>query len=400
MEHNTRFGTSMLALSEIEQLLRSGEIEISYAFAQFGQEEPVYLGDSTVDVSNPEKPATRMFLEHFFGDRLLVTLGPIGMTHDAKYARKRPAFKNRRGYFDIRDTANTLVLEPHETVSLATNERIRLGGTIGAYVLPRLRNVDAGLVYTTSYIDPFWDGLLQAVVVNVTDQRQTLTLCEGLAQVRFYPIKGYVPEDTQRIFPKKSHHYGQSWLRILNEDYEPFPRRKFPQPGRGAQRAAAEGWWFVQRNWPKAIATGYVGGVLALLLAYTRLQTTADQVTETRHQLSELAQQLTSLQGTDLPALKTGLNQTTARIPRSGRTLITVPQGSTFATTTFEVSRSLGDTTTVWAEPEDSTSERITVTARIDPSPTDVSKLNLTITISNVPPGDQRTFVVKWLLAA
>src|SRR5436309_5498046 len=211
----------MLTKDRVEDLIRTKEIAISYSFGLKEGKFVEFEMDQFVDPDTPESPATKMFARNFFGDRLTVTVGPVEKTHSTRWPSGRAQFKNRSGYFDLR--ARSLVLEPHETVSISTNERIILRGTVAAATIPRLTNADAGLLYVPSYIDPYWDGILQAVIHNMTDRRQELSLCERVAICRFYRVEGIAPKADAQKFASKSHHFGQSWSKILKEDFDPIP---------------------------------------------------------------------------------------------------------------------------------------------------------------------------------
>jgi len=169
-----------------------------------------------------------MFDQNFFLDRLHLTLGPVVMSHERRYSRTRPVFKNFPGCTDIRDSNDRIVIEPRETLSVNTNEHLTTKGKCGAIILPRLKTADSGLIYTPSYVDPWWDGILQAVIVNVTDSRQELVLGEKIATCFFFGLGQEIPEDAHEEFKKRSHHFAQSWSEILEHNANPFPRVKLP----------------------------------------------------------------------------------------------------------------------------------------------------------------------------
>ncbi len=374
----------MLSQIEIERLMAANEIAIAYAFAKIGNGSPEDLHeDQFVDVSDSALPATKMFRENFFADRLRLTLGPIVMSHDKRYYSKRPAFKGRPGYFDIRSSSNQITIEPHETISVSTNERIRLGGKIGAYIIPRLRNVDSGLLYIPSYIDPHWDGIMQALIVNVTDHRQVLELCEGLAICRFYLIQGEVSKEVMMKFPTKSHHYGQSWQKILHGNVDPIPRRKVPLPPQEdfnwrIQKVKE----FIWANWKKLVALGYTGGLFVLIAGYYKFQ--AD------------IQKLTKLE--ELPQIKQDLKSLSERAVQSGVETIPIPEGRTSISHTIEVKRQPGITSTVWVSPITASNEILSLSARVDPLPKDNSMVIITIDLTLSSRATLPKVLVQWLL--
>lgn len=143
----------MISRTEIESLITTGEISISYSFAPANGGSFEYLGqEQPVNLEDPKSPATKLFQENYFNDRLHVTLGPLVMSHDSYYGKKRPEFKGYEGCTDIRESDNRIVIYPRETISVNTNERIKVKGKLGGLVLPRLKLADSGLLYTTSYI--------------------------------------------------------------------------------------------------------------------------------------------------------------------------------------------------------------------------------------------------------
>lgn len=218
----------MISREEVEKLIIEKQIEIGYSFVRQDGQIRYQKPELVVDPKSNDNLATITFRSNFFADRLIVCLGPLALTHDLRYLRNRKTFKNRRGCFDIRERNNKLILEPREVLSVSTIERIKLGNNVGAIIIPRLRNVDSGILYVPSYIDPHWDGILQAVLVNLTDKRQELELGEGLAVCKFYKTIGDIPTEVRDYFPQKSHHYGHNWSKVLDDNAEPFPRRKLP----------------------------------------------------------------------------------------------------------------------------------------------------------------------------
>lgn len=382
----------MIAQSEIEGLITNGEISISYTFAHFADGQQQYLQDEQfVNFADTSLPATRMFIQNFFADRLMLTLGPIAKTHERKYFSKRPAYKARLGYFDLRESNNQIVIEPHETISVATNEHIIMGPHIGAYIIPRLRNLDSGILFMPSYIDPYWDGILQGIIVNVTDYRQTLSLAEGIAICRFYYIAGKVSEDVKTRFPSKSHHFGQSWPKILIEDAEPFPRRKIPVPSSSFDRR----WdnlcnlWYL--HWRKLASLGYGGGIILLLYAAFELNSSIKKIPGIETNIKNLTDKWTK---TD-----SQVSTISGSLARTGIIVIDIPRGNFYASRSFEIQRSTSSLPTIWASSTRSI-ENIILKARTEPSPADSRKIIVTITVSLSRPSNGDSMEIQWLLVS
>ncbi len=92
--------------------------------------------------------------------------------------------------------------------------------------MPKLACVDAGLIYIPSYIDPEWDGVLQAVIVNATTNSIKIRMNEKVGIVKFHSVDGTLESNYREEFIRKSHHYGQGWKRIIEEDFNPLPTKK------------------------------------------------------------------------------------------------------------------------------------------------------------------------------
>lgn len=388
----------MIAKASIEDLIRSNEMSISYAFAKLANADPVYLnGEEFVDLDNPDLKATQMFHRHFFGDRLGITLGPIVRTHNDRYNYTRPLYKGRPGYFDLRESGNRLVIEPHEMLSLSSNERIRLGPKLGAFVIPRLRNVDAGLLYVPSYIDPYWDGILQAVIVNLSDHRQHLDLCEGVAICRFYKVAGQVERDLSTRFPQKSHHFGQSWRKILEEDAEPFPIRKRPITRRNRVFVAVRE-FFAEHN--RLLARlGYTGGLIALIGAATVLWTRAERAADLEDELDTVQRDVDTMKRSDLPGLQRAVDSVSAQIPRSGRVTVRFEPGQAVTTNTFSVPRPRTSTTTAWAALAEYRTGIFVRRATFRPDPTDNSRVFFTVDAERQRTDEAESVDIQWMLA-
>ena len=221
----------MLVKKDVEELIAKDEISIYYKYSclinNIGQELEDELA---VEIGNRESQATKNFNLNFFGDRLKITLGPIvkSLNIEDSKEREKYKFKDMDSCYDLRKNGNTFIIKPQEAILVGTNERIKVSEEIGAYIFPRLTNVDAGLIYIPSYIDPCWNGILQAVIYNVSMYEHTLKIGEGISICRFYKLSDSVDDKHREIFTTKSHHYGQAWNTILLEDKEPFPVKKQP----------------------------------------------------------------------------------------------------------------------------------------------------------------------------
>jgi len=384
----------MLTKNRIDELIRLKEIAISYSFGLKDGRWNEFENEEFVDPDKPQVPANRLFDQHFFGDRLTVTLGPIVKTHKRHWPSNRARFKNRDGYFDLR--VKSLILQPRETVSIGTNERIILKGKIAAITLPRLTNVDAGLLYIPSYIDPYWDGILQAVVHNMTDRQQELSLCERVAICRFYRIEGNAPESDARRFAAKSHHYGQSWPKILKEDFDPFPTKKSPVEETLTQKYInkARRFWEQQGGLIKGV--GLTGSAVAVAyglgVAWTNLK--RDIVDKG----DQLEQEIKQIRNSDLSAISNKVVALSDNIPQSGIVNVQFKNGETQAKLTFPITHSRLNVASIWMQLENPSSTLIEVNGRLDLLPGRTDTGNVLIDLQRPTAGNEVMVRVKWLL--
>lgn len=388
----------MLTQTRVERAIQEGGIAVRYSFVADEKQGLVNIGEQPVDPGQPDLPATRMFRKNFFGDRLRLTLGPVIMTHNREYRGTRPAFKGRRGYANLLDSDNTLILEPHESVSVSTNERITLNEDYAAFILPRLTNVDSGLVYVPSYIDPCWDGILQGVIINTTRERQSLCIAEPIAICRFYPVQGEVGSHTREVFPAKSHHYGSNWPKILTQDVDPFPRRKHPLPPNRWRLFWGRVWeWFeLYRRW--LVGLGFTGGVLVLVFTLGGTYVDVRKIPRLEEQVQDLRAELSTLGKHTVPDMATEVESISQRLPESGVTAVQLQEGKTSGTFSFDVERQFKHTNTAWAEPLTDVSAVASVTARAQPSSRGPQATTLVLTVRLKEPGPEREVQVKWMV--
>ena len=264
----------MLSRSGVEQRLRAGQVRISYFFDPSAAGGPAQLTQSApVDPDQPGSLGTQIFLRNFFAQRLGLTVGPLVLSHQYDWHRKRKRYKGIPGVFDLRLSGGNIALLPGESVTVNSIEHVTLGSNTGAITYPRLSHATAGLVLSTSYIDPYWDGILVLHLTNTARRPILLRFGEKFASTMFYDIvEGPVEPETRDKFVQKSHHYGLSWERILSSDADPFPLRKQPVPGliRGNDSSARE---LVGRyGKPLATAGVTVAVVVSALVYIGRLQ--------------------------------------------------------------------------------------------------------------------------------
>jgi dUTPase len=310
----------MLTEDALLQRLRSGEVEISYSFDPFTTPPEPLPPNSAVEPDNAESRATKIFERAFFGDRLGLTLGPLVLSHKYGWTRGRRRYKGRSGVFDLRETQQKIQIQPGESITVNSNEKVALGSHTGAITLPRLSHATAGLVLSPSYIDPYWNGILVLQMVNLSSRPFELTFGEKFAITRFYDLQGNpLPAHFRTRFAEKSHHYGLSWERVLTSDADPFPLRKQPVPSllNRSDWTARE----LASRYGKALSVAgvSVAVLVTALLSIGRLQDRLDMLADLRQRQEAQTEQLQKA--------TSELRELSQRQPRVGVATVMFPAG-------------------------------------------------------------------------
>jgi deoxycytidine triphosphate deaminase len=384
----------MLTRDKVEELIRVGEIRIGYSYCLIDGIWKEFETEQFVDPDNPDSPATKTFRQNFFGDRLMLTVGPVVKTHQTRFPRGRAQFKNLRGCFDLR--VKSIVLEPHETISVSTNEHFIFRGGIAAFTIPRLRNVDAGILYIPSYIDPHWNGLLQAVIHNLTGRRQELSLCEGVAVCRLYKTDGVVSHADEKRFASKSHHYGKSWPKILREDFDPFPTRKSPLPETRAQRFYEQMRTLWQDHGTVIKAVGLGGSIVAA--AYTLGVAWTNLKRDIEDHSKDSIQMLTQLKTGELSVLSDQLKSVSMSVPISGNVSVHFAKDDLQSKQSFHVTHPKLVGSSVWTQIADPAAATMQATGKLELTPGRTDDGEITIELRRSNSGVEQDVQVKWLL--
>ena len=320
----------MLSHTSLEDRLKSGEVRVRYYFLP-GDDGKVRFDKTgpAVDLTDTDSDTYRFFKDQLKSDRLGLTLGPIIKSHSHNLITGRPGFRGRRAYSDLRDSGGTLVIGPRETVSLATNERIALGERTAALILPRITLGDAGLLLNCAYIDPYWDGTLQLVLTNSTPFAQSISLLEPIAQCFFFDLAQPASKEFASAFPGKSHHYGQNWFKILEEDAEPFPTRKRPIP----KGPGLSGLWGRLRNfWNlNQAALKAVGAVLLLVVGvsgWNSISGPLGRLPELERKVSRMEPYFEGDSSLSVPTLQSAIRDLEKSAVVKGSETITIPAGA------------------------------------------------------------------------
>ncbi|HET9282447.1 MAG TPA: hypothetical protein VFR24_10860 [Candidatus Angelobacter sp.] len=268
----------MFAKKAMMDALSAGDLSISYEYDLLDKPSRLQT-PASVDPLNRDALGTRIFEQQFFGDRLGLTLGPIVVSEKIHHFPGRVLFKGRSGHFDLTQSNNQIEIMPGEALALHSIEFIRMGAKIGAYILPRLTLATAGLVVVPTYIDPYWEGILQLYIVNLSTRPYSLNFGERIAICRFYEVQGAEENPEARSqFAQKSHHYGLNWRRILDTDAEVQPRRKHPIPAAVYRERIRIKAMQLLTNWNNFLGLAAGAALIAAIFGYAKFDSKADQI--------------------------------------------------------------------------------------------------------------------------
>ena len=336
----------MTSQSLTADLVTRGEVRISYEFDISTRPVSRLQPPQSVDFSNESSVATKTFLSSFFGDRLGVHLGPLVFSHTYERKRGRVNFKDQKSIFDLRATDGRIAIMPHEGMTVSSIENIALQASTACIILPRLTLATAGLLVCTTYIDPYWEGILQLFIENTTPHPYELSFGERIAICRFYTVLG-TPQspEAQRRFAQKSHHFALNWTKILDSDADPHPLRKKPLKDSWSDRLQRGVINFGQKYWVILIGTGALT-VLALvggwLVSYGSLTERLKDVTDLK----------TIVKRTEAAASE--LNATVSRLVEKqvevGRAEITIQSGDDAGSLDIPLDRTWISSDVAWVD--------------------------------------------------
>lgn len=318
----------MLSKQAVVNLISDGIIGISYSFSDIDGNVKQYSDEQFVQPGDLQAVGTKMFERNFKADRLSITMGAVVVSHSVKRHKGRVNFRSKPYNFDLLQTNNEIEILPNETISICSNERIRIQGNYGAYILPRLTSADAGLFYFPSYIDPYWDGLMQAVLHNFSTDPIRIRICERLAICRFYELQGIVDEDFKKTFPATTHHFGQNWPGIFDGSREPVRRGK--EPSHRVSRwdlsqATKTTVTFLKNNFTTLLTGGLIVIVGSVFIAFKNVLF-------------------------EFPELKEKV-KLVSRIPDSGEIVLTMDKGDADGIYKETVNRAIRNIQTIWTDP-------------------------------------------------
>lgn len=207
----------MLDNKSIEKAISRGEIGITVSFI---------ANDDEIKILNSETNILESELKNnLYSDRLKLTMGPIVRVLN-KHVKSKCRFKSSKEHYDLRNSNNTYCIKPGESIIILTNERIKLDGKHACLIVPRISLSDVGLVVTTAYIDPYYDGILRLHLTNFSKEVHQIKTLECIAQCFFFELTTESSQKFKDNFAIKSAFYGQTWHGIIKSDMQPFPTKK------------------------------------------------------------------------------------------------------------------------------------------------------------------------------
>lgn len=208
----------MLSNEKIKKALNDKEIEITVSFES--------KGDNFVSNENEQDFLSSSLKDNLYSDRLKLTIGPLVKVLNKKAIKSKYRFKLAKDCIDIRKSNNSYIISPGESVVVLTNERIKLNGKYACLIVPRISMSDVGIVVTTAYVDPYYNGVMRLHLSNLSDKSYELKFLESIAQCFFFELSDLVSKDFEENFSMKSVFFGQTWKGIFNSDRNPFPTKK------------------------------------------------------------------------------------------------------------------------------------------------------------------------------
>lgn len=208
----------MLSDKKIKDAIKNKEIEILISFIK---------KNGVPTLLDKEKNILDTYMKNqIYSDRLKLTMGPVVKVLKKRYINSKHRFKSNYDCFDLEKSNNKYTLNPGESIVILTNEHIKLNGKYACLIVPRISMSDVGIVVTTAYIDPYYDGILRLQLSNLSDKSYELNTLEVVAQCYFFELSDEVSKNFKDKFASKSVFFGQTWQGIYESDRSPFPTKK------------------------------------------------------------------------------------------------------------------------------------------------------------------------------
>lgn len=208
----------MLSHEAIKKALEEKEIDITVSFG--------YKDGIPTSYESEQAFLSSEFKENLYSDRLKLTMGPLVKVLNKKRINSKYRFRSAKDCVDIRKDNNRYIINPGESIVVLTNEKIKLNGKFACLIVPRISMSDVGIVVTTAYVDPYYNGIMRLHLSNLSDKSFELRFLESIAQCFFFELSDAVSAKFEEEFSTKSVFFGQTWNGILNTDRNPFPTKK------------------------------------------------------------------------------------------------------------------------------------------------------------------------------
>lgn len=207
---------------QIRDALRTGRIELRYAFLPSGGEKVVALRHSVSPVERNE--AVRAAFERALTrNRVAVSLGPlVKPLRGWRRVEKKTRFGDHSQLVDLRTRRQSgWPLAPGEAAVAFSNEWLRLSSDIVGFVYGRVSTQNNGLVVASTYLDSTWEGLIKLHIINTSGH--TVRLHLGMELARLFLAAADPGSTDDHAVARQGVHYGLTWSRIIDDSIDPFP---------------------------------------------------------------------------------------------------------------------------------------------------------------------------------
>jgi hypothetical protein len=154
----------------------------------------------------------------------------------------------------------------------------------------------------------------------------------------------------------------------------------------------------IRQNKGLLLTSGYVVGVVTLLLAIGGLNTRLGGVKRLEEDVRQLHEANSKLENLDLPSMRKEVSSTRRSLPRAGTVEVEVARGQASGRSTVDIAGLEGRLPMLWVEAADATVKVNRLRGRIDRSPADESSARIVVEVE-LPVADRvRSVTVKWLV--
>lgn len=236
---------SFMSYEEILEAIRKKEIRIAY-FAlpdeqgkgrKIPRKEPFEHNkdDYFVNLDPPSNDEYAIACGEYLkrslkADSLYLHIGPYARvefnsrgSEQREYLIKQEINNNYTFNFNIQKSSRFIVF-PKESILVGTNEYIKLEGNIGASIYATVSKTDIGFSHISTIIDPWWEGVLQIGISNLSKSPQCLNYLERFCTVRFHRLATQ-PDEGLKHRENWPHLKNNYWFIEEDERRDLFPVR-------------------------------------------------------------------------------------------------------------------------------------------------------------------------------